>query len=174
MVNGYGMTYRFGAPEDYVLVFSATVKFQYGLGYHLLTDRQQVVVQLICHAIDQLASGGEEQKPGRIYVKQVGSQDDWVLKDVNAPEKGFEVKTSEYINDRYYLYYDNTPVFGITESSEADCCISYLDPKFPAEEWIDELLESALRHAERWGARSRFRPMNKEITISEQDRNFLY
>ena len=59
MVNGYKITYKFGAPEAYTLRFSEIIRFQYGLDYRLLEDHQQVVIQLICHAIDQLAAGGE-------------------------------------------------------------------------------------------------------------------
>ncbi len=154
MVNGNRITYKFGRPGAYTLEFSESIRFQYDLDYHLLEDRQQVMIQLICHAMDQLAAGGEKGTSDRISVKRVDSQKDWELKDVNTPEKGYELKTSMYTYGRIYLYYDGLPVFGLSESSEYDYCITYLDHKYPIENWIDEVLELSLRQAECWGART--------------------
>ena len=157
MVNGYRITYKFGSPEAYVLRFSEIVQFQYGLDYRRLADHQQVLIQLICHAMDQLATGGESGKSDRVFVKWVGLQKDWELKDANNPEKGFELRTSIYTNSRLYLYYNGSPVFGLAESTDSDCCVIYLDPKCPAENWIDEVLELAFCHAESFGALSCFK-----------------
>ena len=157
MVNGNMITYKFGAAEAYTLGFSDSIRFQYGLDYHLLEERQQVIIQLICHAMDQLAAGEASSESNGIYVKWVDSQKDWELKDVSHPEKRFELKTFIYTNARLYLYYYGMPVFGLSESSESDCCITYLDPRYPANDWIDDLLELALRYAEYCGARSCFK-----------------
>lgn len=154
MVTGNRITYKFGAPGTYTLEFSESIRFQYGLDYHLLEDRQQVMIQLICHAMDQLAAGGEKGTSERISVKWVDSQKEWELKDVSNPEKRFELKTFMYTNGHIYLYYNGSPVFGLLESSEFDCCITYLNPKYPIEKWIDEVLELSLSQAECWGART--------------------
>ncbi len=157
MVNGNRITYKFGAQEAYTLGFSESIRFQYDLDYHLLEERQQVIIQLISHAMDQLAAGEANSRSDGIYVKWVDSQKDWELKDASDPEKGFELKTFMYTNARLYLYYYGVPVFGLAESSESDCCITYLDPRYPADDWIDEVLELALRQAECCGARSCFK-----------------
>ena len=38
-----------------------------------------------------------------------------------------------------------------------DCCITYMNPRYLADDWIDEVLELALRHAEYYGAHSCFK-----------------
>ena len=76
---------------------------------------------------------------------------------MNNPEKGFELKTFMYTNARLYLYCYGVAIFGLTESSELDYCITYLDSRYPVDDWIDEVLELALWHAECCGARSCFK-----------------
>ena len=73
MVNGNRITYKFGAAEAYTLGFSESIRLQYGLDYHLLDNRQQVIIQLICHAMDQLAAGESNIRSDGIYVKWVDS-----------------------------------------------------------------------------------------------------
>ena len=107
MVDGTSVMYSFGSSEAYSLDFSESIRFQYGLNYHLLGKRQQVIIQLICHAMDQLATKGENSKSDWINVKWVDSQKDWELKHVSNPEKGVELNTFMYTNARLYLFYES-------------------------------------------------------------------